>query len=127
MKLLPWEEPEVLYNASHLVELKDALQKFFYAENSGVEDGLRSKQCVFNFLTTVALVIELGNLFGVIEKAEQCAKQGRTLLVYGVANSQMNPTLGNQLMAGLRCYLNNLSVIAEARYEAKMQPKSDRC
>jgi len=31
-KLLPWEEPEVLYNASHLLELKDALQKFFYAE-----------------------------------------------------------------------------------------------
>lgn len=66
-----------------------------------------------------ALILELGSLYGVIDKAAECASQGGTLLVYGMANASLNAMLEttDDLLGELRDSLNMVVRIAEVRFE----------
>jgi len=88
--------------------------------NSGVEEFFRGNGFIaYKFLKAHALLIELGNLFVVIEKAASCAKQGGTLLVYGVANAQLNALLDSTkaMITTIRDEFTGVCKIAECAFE----------
>jgi len=73
----------------------------------------------YKFLKAHALLLELGRLFLVIEKAANCAKQGGTLLVYGVANAQLNVLLDStkDMISAIRDEFTSVCKIAECAFE----------
>jgi len=64
-------------------------------------------------------LLEFGRLFVVIEKARNCAKQGGTLLVYGVANAQLNSLLDStkSMITAIRDEFTAVCKIAECAFE----------
>jgi len=87
---------------------------------SGVEEFFRSNSFIaYKFLKAHALLLELGRLFVVIEKAANCAKQGGTLLVYGVANAQLNALLDSTkaMIQAIRDEFTAVCKIAECAFE----------
>jgi len=70
-------------------------------------------------LKLLALVLEVGDFYCVVDKAAACASQGGTLLVYGLANTQLNIMLEtcDHLMCSLREGCSTLARVAELRFE----------
>jgi len=106
-----------------LTKLKEddpRLPYIFSDKNSGVEEFFRcNKFITYHFLRAHALLIELGRLFVVIDKASNCAKQGGTLLVYGIANAQLNLLLDTtkSLTLAIREEFTTVCKIAECAFE----------
>jgi len=102
-------------------DLKDPLLPFVLkGTNSGVEEWFRGNAYIaHHFLRAHGLLLEAGRLFVVIEKASNAAKTGGTLLVFGVANAQLNATLDSTkaIMDTLKEEFNNVSKIAECCFE----------
>jgi len=102
-------------------DLTDPILPFVLKGNtSGVEEWFRGNAYVaHHFLRAHGLVLETGRLFVVIEKAANCAKTGGTLLVFGLANAQLNATLDSTkaIMDTLKEEFNNVSKIAECCFE----------
>jgi len=117
-QLVPYKEPVTEPYKMVLLD-KNQLQKLFTDENSGVEKGFQNTECVMSFLNTVSIVEKFGDLYSVIHKAQICAKTGGTLLVYGIANSQLNSLLNScdLITCSLRRNLTILSQMAENKYE----------
>jgi len=89
-------------------------------DNTGVEEWFRGNAYIaFHYLRAHGLLIETGRLFVVIEKAANLAKTGGTLLVFGVANAQLNATLDSTkaIMDALKEEFNNVAKIAECCFE----------
>jgi len=65
------------------------------------------------------MVDELASLHSVVNKAQNCARQGGNLLVCGIANAQLNAVLNScDLLIGyLRRTLTTLSNLTEKRFE----------
>jgi hypothetical protein len=87
---------------------------------SGIEEFFRGNSFItFKYLKAHALLLELGRLFVVIEKAANCAKQGGTLLVYGVANAQLNALLDStkSMINAIRDEFTAVCKIAECAFE----------
>jgi len=96
------------------------LQYIFKDENCGVDEFFRGNTFItYKFLKAHALLLELGRLFVVIEKARECAKQGGTLLVYGIANKQLNILLDStkSLFSAVRDEFQGITKIAECAFE----------
>jgi len=115
-------EDLIVYGAhKELVELTDdRLFKIFTGPESGLEERFRGNAFVAkHYLQVHALILELGSLYGVIDKAAECASQGGTLLVYGMANASLNAMLEttDDLLGELRDSLNMVVRIAEVRFE----------
>jgi DNA-binding transcriptional regulator GbsR (MarR family) len=92
----------------------------FVGPYSGVEEFFQSNSYItFKFLRAHAILIEFGRLFVVIEKARNCAKQGGTLLVYGVANAQLNALLDSTkaMITAIRDEFTAVCKIAECAFE----------
>jgi len=103
-----------------LSESDPCLPFIFIGPGSGVEEFFRGNAFIsYKFLKAHALLIELGKLFVVIEKAANCAKQGGTLLVYGVANAQLNALLDSTkaLIQAIRDEFTGVCKIAECAFE----------
>jgi hypothetical protein len=101
--------------------LSDKILPLVFRElNSGVEEWFRGNTYIaYHFLRAHGLVLEAGRLFVVIEKAKNCAKTGGTLLVFGLANAQLNATLDSTkaIMDALKEEFNAVSKIAECCFE----------
>jgi len=96
------------------------LQHIFVGPESGLEEFFRGNTFIsYKYLKAHALLLELGGLFQVIEKAANCAKQGGTLLVYGVANAQLNALLDStkQMISAIRDEFTGVCKIAECAFE----------
>jgi len=92
----------------------------FKGATSGVEEWFRGNVYIaLHFLRAHGLLLESGRLFVVIEKAANCAKTGGTLLVFGLANAQLNATLDSTkaIMDSLKEEFNNVAKIAECCFE----------
>jgi len=103
-----------------LQENDPLLSSIFVGPNSGVEEFFRANSFIaYKFLKAHALLLELGQLFIVIEKAANCAKQGGTLLVYGVANAQLNALLDSTkaMISAIRDEFTGVCKIAECAFE----------
>jgi hypothetical protein len=104
-----------------LVKLTDThLQHLFTGSDSGLEEKFRGNaQVARHYLKLLALVLEIGDFYHVIDKAAACASQGGTLLVYGLANTQLNIMLEtcDHLMSSLREACSTLARVAELRFE----------
>jgi hypothetical protein len=103
-----------------LSENDPLLPFIFTGPTSGVEEFFRSNSFIsYKFLKAHALLLELGRLFIVIEKAANCAKQGGTLLVYGVANAQLNALLDSTkaMIQAIRDEFTGVCKIAECAFE----------
>jgi len=102
-------------------DLSDPLLPFvFKGSQSGVEEWFRGNAYIaLRFLRAHGLLLETGRLFVVIEKAANAAKTGGTLLVYGLANAQLNATLDSTkaIMDAVKEEFNNVSKIAECCFE----------
>jgi hypothetical protein len=88
--------------------------------HSGLEEFFRGNPFItYRFLRAHGLLIELGRLFIVLEKAIQCAKQGGTLLVYGVTNNLLTMLLDStkSLITAIRDEFTCLNKIAECAFE----------
>jgi len=107
--------------ATNKEPIKDAnLARLFVGDNCGFEQRFRGNHFVARqFLRCHALVFEMGSFFVVLQKAAACASQGGTLLVYGLANAQLNAMLdtAEKLLQSLRDSLNLLASISEIRFE----------
>jgi len=108
-------------DSNSLVRLTDAhLALMFVGSDSGLEDKFRGNpQIARHYLKLLALVLEVGDLYSVVDKAAACASQGGTLLVYGLANTQLNIMLEtcDHLMSSLREACSTLARVAELRFE----------
>jgi len=96
------------------------LPNIFQGNLSGMEEFFRGNAFItYKYLKAHALLLELGKLFVVIEKAANCAKQGGTLLVYGVANAQLNALLDStkQMIQAIRDEFTAVCKIAECAFE----------
>jgi hypothetical protein len=96
------------------------LPNIFTGTLSGLEEFFRGNSFItFKYLKAHALLLELGKLFTVIEKAANCAKQGGTLLVYGVANAQLNALLDStkSMINAIRDEFTAVCKIAECAFE----------
>jgi len=96
------------------------LPHIFVGPTSGVEEFFQGNTFIaYKYLKAHALLLELGQLFIVIEKAANCAKQGGTLLVYGVANAQLNALLDStkQMIQAIRDEFTAVCKIAECAFE----------
>jgi len=103
-----------------LSENDPCLPFIFTGANSGLEEFFRGNSYIaYKYLKAHALLLELGRLFIVIEKAASCAKQGGTLLVYGVANAQLNALLDStkEMIQAIRDEFTGVSKIAECAFE----------
>jgi len=92
----------------------------FLEETSGIEEWFcKNSYIARHFLRAHGLLLETGRLFVVIEKAANCAKTGGTLLVYGLANAQLNATLKSTklIMNALKEEFNTVTKIAECCFE----------
>jgi len=92
----------------------------FSGPYSGVEGFFQNNPYIaYKFLRAHALLLEFGRLFVVIEKARNCAKQGGTLLVYGVANAQLNALLDStkSMINGIKDEFVAVCKIAECAFE----------
>jgi len=92
----------------------------FKGPYSGVESFFQNNAYItYKFLRAHALLIEFGQLFVVIEKARNCAKQGGTLLVYGVANAQLNCLLDStkSMINAVRDEFLGVCKISECAFE----------
>jgi len=97
-----------------------ALPLIFVGPYSGVEGFFQGNAYIsYKFLRAHALLLEFGRLFVVIEKARECAKQGGTLLVYGVANAQLNVLLDStkSMINAIRDEFTAVCKIAECAFE----------
>jgi len=107
--------------ATNKEPISDAqLARIFVGDKCGFELRFRANHFVARqYLRAHALVLELGQLYDVIDKAAACASQGGTLLVYGLANAQLNAMLDTteKLLQSLRDSLNMCAQIAEVRFE----------
>jgi len=104
----------------NLSENDPCLPFIFVGPNSGLEEFFRGNSFIaYKFLKAHALLLELGRLFLVIEKAANCAKQGGTLLVYGVANAQLNVLLDStkDMISAIRDEFTSVCKIAECAFE----------
>eukprot|EP01125_Pyxidicula_operculata_P022758 TRINITY_DN9557_c0_g1_i1.p1 TRINITY_DN9557_c0_g1~~TRINITY_DN9557_c0_g1_i1.p1 ORF type:complete len:618 (+),score=163.99 TRINITY_DN9557_c0_g1_i1:38-1855(+) len=118
----PKEKNEAFPPASEnkVVVTDQQLATLFVGDRSGFDIRFRGNHFIARaFLKAHALVIELGNLYTVMEKAAACASAGGTLLVYGLANAQLNAMLEttDDLLSSVRDTLNLLSQISEVRFE----------
>jgi hypothetical protein len=96
------------------------LPQIFVGPYSGVEGFFQGNAYItYKFLRAHALLLEFGRLFVVIEKARNCAKQGGTLLVYGVANAQLNVLLDStkSMINAIRDEFLAVCKIAECAFE----------
>jgi len=96
------------------------LPQIFVGPYSGVEGFFQNNAYItYKFLRAHALLLEFGRLFVVIEKARNCAKQGGTLLVYGVANAQLNALLDStkSMINAIRDEFTAVCKIAECAFE----------
>eukprot|EP01124_Arcella_intermedia_P024781 TRINITY_DN4260_c0_g1_i1.p1 TRINITY_DN4260_c0_g1~~TRINITY_DN4260_c0_g1_i1.p1 ORF type:complete len:949 (-),score=275.18 TRINITY_DN4260_c0_g1_i1:43-2889(-) len=96
------------------------LAKLFVGGDSGFEEKFRGNpQIAKQYLKTLALILEVGDFYSLVDKAAACASKGGTLLVYGLANAQLNVMLETceHLMGSLREACSTLSRIAELRFE----------
>jgi len=96
------------------------LPYIFSGSCSGIEEFFQSNSYItFKFLRAHAILLEFGRLFVVIEKARNCAKQGGTLLVYGVANAQLNALLDSTkaMITAIRDEFTAVCKIAECAFE----------
>jgi len=103
-----------------LSEEDPCLPFIFTGPTSGVEEFFRGNSFIsYKFLKAHALLLELAKLFVVIEKAANCAKQGGTLLVYGVANAQLNALLDSTkaMIQAIREEFTGVCKIAECAFE----------
>jgi len=100
---------------------KDPLLPFIFSgPYSGVEAFFQDNAYItFKFLRAHALLLEFGRLFVVIDKARNCAKQGGTLLVYGVANAQLNSLLDStkSMVNAIKDEFTAVCKIAECAFE----------
>eukprot|EP01123_Difflugia_compressa_P001895 TRINITY_DN123_c1_g1_i1.p1 TRINITY_DN123_c1_g1~~TRINITY_DN123_c1_g1_i1.p1 ORF type:complete len:670 (-),score=159.35 TRINITY_DN123_c1_g1_i1:230-2239(-) len=96
------------------------LPVIFKGLHSGVEEYFRGNGYIaYHFLKAHGLLLEAGRLFVVIEKAANCAKTGGTLLVFGLANAQLNATLDSTkaIMDTLKEEFTTVAKIAECCFE----------
>jgi len=103
-----------------LSENDPCLPFIFVGPECGLEEFFRGNTFIaYKYLKAHALLLELGGLFQVIEKATNCAKQGGTLLVYGVANAQLNALLDStkQMISTIRDEFTGVCKIAECAFE----------
>jgi hypothetical protein len=103
-----------------LSENDPLLPLIFVGPVSGLEEFFRGNSFItYKYLKAHALLLELGRLFQVIEKAANCAKQGGTLLVYGVANAQLNALLDSTkaMIQAIRDEFTAVCKIAECAFE----------
>lgn len=121
--LIPTNDDNKLRVSSNapLVQLQDAqLRRIFHGETSGLEEKLRVNPYVASsLLHTIGLILNMARMCTVFDKATACAAHGGTLLVYGIANAQLNAMIDScsSLIMLLRGALTNLSRIAEVRFE----------
>lgn len=112
--------PEERTGQNQLIELtQGVLQSVFVDDDCGLEKKFRSNaQVAKHYLKAHAYLLSFGNLYGVLEKAKDCALTGGTLLVYGIANAQLNSLLelSDNLINALNSTLNVLTCIAETRF-----------
>eukprot|EP01123_Difflugia_compressa_P008395 TRINITY_DN2498_c0_g2_i1.p1 TRINITY_DN2498_c0_g2~~TRINITY_DN2498_c0_g2_i1.p1 ORF type:complete len:691 (+),score=166.34 TRINITY_DN2498_c0_g2_i1:106-2178(+) len=107
------------------VQSKEALANpllphVFSGDSSGIEEWFRGNAYItMHYLRAHGLMLEAGRLFVVLDKAANAAKTGGTLLVYGLANAQLNATLDSTkaIMDELKNELNTVSKIAECCFE----------
>jgi hypothetical protein len=115
--------PPVLSFIGDVTKLDQAdprLPLVLHGPYSGVEGFFQSNAYItYKFLRAHALLLEFGQLFVVIEKARNCAKQGGTLLVYGVANAQLNCLLDStkSMINAIRDEFLAVCKIAECAFE----------
>eukprot|EP01124_Arcella_intermedia_P029075 TRINITY_DN6053_c0_g1_i1.p1 TRINITY_DN6053_c0_g1~~TRINITY_DN6053_c0_g1_i1.p1 ORF type:complete len:708 (-),score=171.64 TRINITY_DN6053_c0_g1_i1:63-2186(-) len=104
----------------------------FAETNCGVEQFFRKNAFIaFKFLRAHGLLIELGRLFVVLEKASNLAKTGGTLLVFGLGNAHLNAALNatEKILDEMKKGFNDVSKIAECCFEQLVfenQATSDR-
>ena len=96
------------------------LGNLFDHEDSGWEPFFRGRPSVTGaFLRCHGLAQELAKFSLVVEKAHRLAGQGGDLLVYGVANAQVNAMLQTYevLSRAVRASVDRLNQMAEVRFE----------
>jgi hypothetical protein len=96
------------------------LTNVFDHEDSGVESFFRGKAMITGcFLRCHGLAQELAKFVLVVEKAHRLAGQGGDLLVYGVANAQVNAMLQTyeSLSRAVRQQVDRLNQMAEIHFE----------
>lgn len=96
------------------------LTNLFDHEDSGVEDFFRGQPMITGaFLRCHGLAQEMAKFILVVEKAHRLAGQGGDLLVYGVANAQVNAMLQTyeSLTRAVRASVDRLNQIAEIHFE----------
>lgn len=96
------------------------LTNVFDHSDSGVEEFFRGKPMVAGaFLRCHGLAQEMAKFILVVEKAHRLAGQGGDLLVYGVANAQVNAMLHTyeNLAQAVRTNVDRLNQIAEIHFE----------
>jgi len=125
-KILLHEEyvlpPEKRTGSDILIELatKQQLETIFVGDDSGFEPKFRNNHYIAeDFLKAHAFLLEFGSLYAVLQRAKECAETGGTLLVYGLANAQLNALLEmcDDLIGAMRTNLNMLVRYAEVRFE----------
>lgn len=96
------------------------LTNVFDHSDSGVEEFFRAKPMISGaFLRCHGLAEEMAKFILVVEKAHRLAGQGGDLLVYGVANAQVNAMLATyeNLAQAIRSSVDRLNQIAEIHFE----------
>jgi len=96
------------------------LVTIFSEPNCGLEDWFRKNAFIsFKFLRAHGLLLELGKLFIVLEKASNLAKTGGTLLVFGLGNAHLNASLTatDLILEEMKKNYNELAKIAECCFE----------
>jgi len=107
-------------DVTNLSENDPLLPHIFEGPWSGIEEFFQGNPFItYKFLKAHALLLEFGRLFVVIDKARNCAKQGGTLLVYGVANAQLNSLLDStkSMVNAIRDEFASVCKIAECAFE----------
>jgi len=109
-----------LIDPVQLNEKSPILPLVFSDPNCGVEQFFRKNSFIaFKFLRAHGLLIELGRLFVVLEKASNLAKTGGTLLVFGLGNAHLNASLNatEKILDEMKKGFNDVSKIAECCFE----------
>jgi hypothetical protein len=91
-----------------------------FDDQSGFEPFFRkNSQLASWFIKAHGLLHELAKLVVVCEKAKQLAGQGGDLLVYGLANAQVNNMLNgySAIVKAIRAAFERLNQMAEVRFE----------
>eukprot|EP01122_Echinamoeba_exundans_P001716 TRINITY_DN11723_c0_g1_i1.p1 TRINITY_DN11723_c0_g1~~TRINITY_DN11723_c0_g1_i1.p1 ORF type:complete len:1031 (-),score=203.11 TRINITY_DN11723_c0_g1_i1:102-3194(-) len=114
--------PEILLSKAENAKQKVALSSLsaVFNDDSGFEPFFRKNKVVAaDFIKAHGLLHELAKLVSMCRSAKELAGQGGSLLVYGVANQQLNQMLRvtDALLQSIRTTFERLNQMAEVRFE----------